>query len=219
MWNRIRLWLNKNDFKILTFVIIVIGIYFLIKGMNNFFKNEQQAKNNNYIVQNTSIFDDVQYKEDDLKEIDTSSSEYGIVKKIGEKIINTIYIAKKNNDDEQKQNLLNMCSTKFIDNLIRPRRAITKENILSFVFNVDNVNYYSLEKIYKYGEKNGVVKYIISLRFDDGSSAITDSYMIINIDNNNKTFSYDGTAMNINSIYDEDNQFEAIEDKGSNVFL
>lgn len=42
--------------------------------------------------------------------------------------------------------------------------------------------------------------------------------MIINIDNNNKTFSYDGTAMNINSIYDEDNQFEAIEDKGSNVF-
>ncbi len=95
MWNRIRLWLNKNDFKILTFVIIVIGIYFLIKGMNNFFKNEQQAKNNNYIVQNTSIFDDVQYKEDDLKEIDTSSSEYGIVKKIGEKIINTIYIAKK----------------------------------------------------------------------------------------------------------------------------
>ena len=70
MWNRIRLWLNKNDFKILTFVIIVIGIYFLIKGMNNFFKNEQQAKNNNYIVQNTSIFDDVQYKEDDLKEID-----------------------------------------------------------------------------------------------------------------------------------------------------
>ena len=126
MWNRIRLWLNKNDFKILTFVIIVIGIYFLIKGMNNFFKNEQQAKNNNYIVQNTSIFDDVQYKEDDLKEIDTSSSEYGIVKKIGEKIINTIYIAKKNNDDEQKQNLLNMCSTKFIDNLIRPRRAITK---------------------------------------------------------------------------------------------
>ena len=218
MWNRIRLWLNKNDFKILTFVIIVIGIYFLIKGMNNFFKNEQQAKNNNYIVQNTSIFDDVQYKEDDLKEIDTSSSEYGIVKKIGETIINTIYIAKKNNDDEQKQNLLNMCSTKFIDNLIRPRRAITKENILSFVFNVDNVNYYSLEKIYKYGEKNGVVKYIISLRFDDGSSAITDSYMIINIDNNNKTFSYDGTAMNINSIYDEDNQFEAIEDKGSNVF-
>ena len=218
MWNRIRLWLNKNDFKILTFVIIVIGIYFLIKGMNNFFKNEQQAKNNNYIVQNTSIFDDVQYKEDDLKEIDTSSSEYGIVKKIGEKIIDTIYIAKKNNDDEQKQNLLNMCSTKFIDNLIRPRRAITKENILSFVFNVDNVNYYSLEKIYKYGEKNGVVKYIISLRFDDGSSATTDSYMIINIDNNNKTFSYDGTAMNINSIYDEDNQFEAIEDKGSNVF-
>lgn len=218
MWNRIRLWLNKNDFKILTFAIIVIGIYFLIKGMNNFFKNEQQAKNNNYIVQNTSIFDDVQYKEDDLKEIDTSSSEYGIVKKIGEKIINTIYIAKKNNDDEQEQNLLNMCSTRFIDNLIRPRRAITKENILSFVFNVDNVNYYSLGKIYKYGEKNRVVKYIISLRFDDGSSAITDSYMIINIDNNNKTFSYDGTAMNINSIYDEDDQFEAIEDKGSNVF-
>ena len=42
--------------------------------------------------------------------------------------------------------------------------------------------------------------------------------MIINIDKNNRTFSYDGTAMNTNGIYDEDNQFEAIENKGSNVF-
>lgn len=218
MWNKFRLWFNKNDSKILIVILAIIGIYSLIKGMNNFFKNQQQLKSEKYVTQNTSIFDDVEYKEDDLKEIDSSESDYQTVKKIEEKIINTIYLARKNNDDEQKQNLVNMCSDKFIENLTTARRTITKENILNYVDAVDNVNDYSIIKIYKYGEKNNVSKYVINLRFDDGGPAITDGYMIINIDKNNNTFSYDGTAMNTNGIYDKDENFEEIENKGSNIF-
>lgn len=218
MWNKFRLWFNKNDFKILIGVIAIVGSYILIKGMNSFFKNEQQAKSNNYVVQNTSIFDNVEYKEDDLKEIADTDNDYQIVKKIEEKIINTIYIARKNNDDIQKQNLINMCSDKFIDNLTTARRTITTENILQYVDNVKDVNNYSIRKIYKYGEKNNVAKYVINLILDDGGPAIIDSYMIINIDKNNNTFSYDGMVMNTNKIYDKNEQFESIENKGSNVF-
>ena len=218
MWNRFRLWLNKNDFKILTIVIAIIGIYLLIKGINSFFREQQQAKSDNYEIQNTSIFDDVEYKQDDLKQIDSSDNDYKIVKEIEENIIETIYLARKNDDDEQKQNLINMCSKKFIDNLTTARRAITAENILQYVDNVEDVNDYSIREMYKYGEKNNVAKYVANIKVDDGGPAIIDGYMIINIDKNNRTFSYDGTAMNTNGIYDEDNQFEAIENKGSNVF-
>lgn len=218
MWNRFRLWLNKNDSKILIVILAIIGIYSLIKGMNSFFKNQQQLKSEKYVTQNTSIFDDVEYKEEDLKEIDSFDSDYQTVKKIEEKIIKTIYLARKNNDDVQKQNLINMCSDKFIENLTTARRTITKENILNYVDAVDNVDDYSIIKIYKYGEKNNVSKYVINLRTDDGGPAIIDGYMIINIDKNNNTFSYDGTAMNINGIYDKDENFKEIENKGSNVF-
>ena len=218
MWNRFRLWLNKNDFKILTIVIAIIGIYLLIKGMNSFFRGQQQAKSDNYEVQNTSIFDDVEYKQDDVKQIDSSDNDNKIVKEIEENIIETIYLARKNDDNEQKQNLINMCSKKFIDNLTTARRTITAENILQYVDNVEDVNDYSIREMYKYGEKNNVAKYVIDLKFDDGGPAIIDSYMIINIDKNNRTFSYDGSAMNINGVYDANEQFEAIENKGSNVF-
>lgn len=218
MWNRFRLWLNKNDFKILTIVIAIIGIYLLIKGMNSSFREQQQAKSDNYEVQNTSIFDDVEYKQDDLKQIDSSDNDYKIVKEIEENIIETIYLARKNDDDEQKQNLINMCSKKFIDNLTTARRTITSDNILDYVDKIDDINDYSITKIYKYGEKNNVAKYVANIKVDDGGPAIISGYMIINIDKNNRTFSYDGTAMNTNGIYDEDDQFEAIENKGSNVF-
>ena len=158
MWNRFRLWLNKNDSKILIVVISILGIYLLIKGINSFFKEQQQLKSSNYPIQNTSIFDDVEYTEDDLIEINNSEDDYQTVKKIEEKIINTIYVARRDNDNTQKQNLINMCSKKFIDNLTTARRTITSDNILDYVDNIDDINDYSITKIYKYGEKNNVAR-------------------------------------------------------------
>ena len=218
MWNRFRLWVNKNDIKIITVILIIIGIFILIKGVNSFFKGKQQEKKNNYEIENISIFDYVQYSEEDLTEINNSSDEYKTLKKIAEKIIDTIYKARKDDDYEQKQNLINMCSNRFINNLTTPKRTITTDNILLYVDEVKDVNDYSIKNIYKYGEKDNIAKYIISKRLDAGGAAIIDSYMVINIDKNNKTFSYDGDSMNLNTIYNGDEQFETIENKGSNTF-
>ena len=34
MWNRFRLWANKNEIKIITVIVCILGCYILIKGMN-----------------------------------------------------------------------------------------------------------------------------------------------------------------------------------------
>lgn len=60
-----------------------------------FFRNQQQEKKSNYEVQNKSIFEDITLSEEGLEEIDKSSNEYQVVYTIEDKIINTIYIAKK----------------------------------------------------------------------------------------------------------------------------
>ncbi len=44
MWNRFRLWANKNEIKIITVIVCILGCYILIKGMNAFFRNQQQEK-------------------------------------------------------------------------------------------------------------------------------------------------------------------------------
>ena len=108
MWNRFRLWANKNEIKIITVIVCILGCYILIKGMNAFFRNQQQEKKSNYEVQNKSIFEDITLSEDGLQEIDKSSNEYQVVYTIEDKIINTIYIAKKNNDKDQKQSLIDI---------------------------------------------------------------------------------------------------------------
>ena len=216
MWNRFRLWLNRNDVKIIVWTLIIIGVYLVIKGINNFSKNEMQ--NQAIQSENTSIFDDTQYSEDDMAKLSTSENDYTTAKKITEKIIQVIYKARKNDDNLLKQDLVNMCSDRFIDNLTTPRRAITTENILLYVDEIDDINNYSITNIYKYGERNNIDRYIISLRFDDGKTAIADSYMVIYIDKNNNTFSYDGNFMSLNAIESSDGYFKEIKNNGSNTF-
>ena len=216
MWNRFRLWLNRNDVKIIVWTLIIIGVYLVIKGINNFSKNEMQ--NQAIQSENTSIFDDTQYSEDDMAKLSTSENDYTTAKKITEKIIQVIYKARKNDDNLLKQDLVNMCSDRFIDNLTTPRRAITTENILLYVDEIDDINNYSITDIYKYGERNNIDRYIISMRFDDGKTAIVDSYMVIYIDKNNNTFSYDGNFMSLNAIESSDGYFKEIKNNGSNTF-
>ena len=217
MWNRFRLWANKNEIKIITVIVCILGCYILIKGMNVFFRNQQQEKKNNYEVQNKSIFEDITLSEEGLEEIDKSSNEYQVVYTIEDKIINTIYIAKKNNDKDQKQSLIDMCSEQFLDTLGYGKKYITTDNILSYIDDLNNINNYSIIKIYKIGEKNNVVKYAINLKLPDVEGTIVYNYMIINIDENNRTFSYDGN-IEVLSEYAFDDQYDTIENKGSNVF-
>ena len=203
MWNKFKIWLNRNDFKIITILLIIIGIYLLIKGSNNYFKNQVKSSDlyeYNESNQNISIFDNIEYNDDDLNKIEKSDDEYKLVSKIAERFINTIYRANKNNDESAKKDLVNMCSARWINSLTNERRVIGTDNILIFLMQVDNVSDYSIENIYKYGEKNNIGKYIVNLKFDDGKTAIITSYMIINIDTETGTFAYDGSYIDLDYL-------------------
>ena len=65
MWNKFRLWFNRNDTKILTIAVIIIGIMILIKSTNQMFKSAMEERNAeisaNENTQNTSVFDGTEY--------------------------------------------------------------------------------------------------------------------------------------------------------------
>lgn len=216
MWNRFRLWLSRNEAKIITIALCIIGFLVLIKSANNIMR-ERFLENVSKESENTdSIFEGVEYSEEDLNGLDKLSDEYKSANTVTKKIIRAIYNAGPDEAVSARENFIKMCSKKFIQNLTNPRREVTTDNIMTFVFKVKDESFYSISNIYKYGEKDGIVKYIVDLRYDDKNTSIINSYLVINIDKNNNTFSYDGNFTNLSYIYGEEASFEAIENNGVN---
>lgn len=216
MWNRFRLWLSRNEAKIITIALCIIGFLVLIKSANNIMR-ERFLENVSKESENTdSIFEGVEYSEEDLNGLDKLSDEYKSANTVTKKIIRAIYNAGPDEAVSAREDFIKMCSKKFIQNLTNPRREVTTDNIMTFVFKVKDESFYSISNIYKYGEKDGIVKYIVDLRYDDKNTSIINSYLVINIDKNNNTFSYDGNFTNLSYIYGEEASFEAIENNGVN---
>lgn len=216
MWNKFRIWLNRNDFKIFVWVICIIGIYILLSGSTGFFSKISSSNTNDDDIENTTLLEDDKYNEENAIKLDSSQEEYKAVKLLEEKIINTIYNANKTDDTTIKQDLVNICSEQFKENLKTPKRTITTDNILIFVSKISDTKYYSVQDIYKYGEENNVAKYIVILRFDNKKTVIEDSCMVINIDKNNNTFSFDGQYMSMENVYESATDFDSIEKNESN---
>ncbi len=221
MWNRFKIWLNRNDFKIVTYIIIAIGIYVMLRGLNVFFKNRSEEEKRqiaeNINNENISIVQKKNYEENELIAIDSTSEEFNSIETVVKKIFNTSYQANKNNDENSKMDIINMCSNKFIENLTTPKREITTENILNYFFKVEKISDYSVEKVYKFNERNNIKKYGIVLKLDDGGPAIINSYFMINMDYNNKTFDCDGEYYTLSAI-DGEIYVDLIENKGCNTF-
>ena len=216
MWNRFRLWLSRNEAKIITIALCIIGFLVLIKSANNIMR-ERFLENVSKESENTdSIFEGVEYSEENLNGLDKLSDEYKSANTVTKKIIRAIYNAGPDEAVSAREDFIKMCSKKFIQNLTNPRREITTDNIMKFVFKVKDESFYSISNIYKYGEKDWIVKYIVDLRYDDKNTSIINSYLVINIDKNNNTFSYDGNFTNLSYIYGEEASFEAIENNGVN---
>lgn len=216
MWNRFRLWLSRNEAKIITIALCIIGFLVLIKSANNIMR-ERFLENVSKESENTdSIFEGVEYSEENLNGLDKLSDEYKSANTVTKKIIRAIYNAGPDEAVSAREDFIKMCSKKFIQNLTNPRREVTTDNIMTFVFKVKDESFYSISNIYKYGEKDGIVKYIVDLRYDDKNTSIINSYLVINIDKNNNTFSYDGNFTNLSYIYGEEASFEAIENNGVN---
>ena len=214
MWNKIRIWFNRNDFKILAWILAIICGYCVIKGANNYFRNveHQQGEENLNTEQNISVASNTQYSDEDFSQIEEQTEDFSTAKNVVDKIINKIYWANEKDDVALKQDVLNMCSKTFIEKLTTDRRIMSADNILKYVTNVSGINNYSVQEIRQYGEEDNVKKYIVSIR-NESDVISTDYYMIVNIDYNNNTFSYDGTIMDLNYI---NNSFDRIENNGSN---
>ena len=221
MWNRFKIWLNRNDFKIVTYIIVAIGIYVMLRGLNVLFKNRSEEEKRqiaeNINNENISVAQKKSYEENELISIDSTSEEFDNIETVVKKVFNTSYQANKNNDENSKMDIINMCSNKFIENLTTPRREITTENILNYFLKVENISNYSIGKMYQFNEKNNIKKYGLVLDFDDGGPAITSSYFMINMDYNNKTFNCDGNYFSLSAI-DGEIYEELIENKGCNTF-
>lgn len=221
MWNRFKIWLNRNDFKIVTYIIVAVGIYIMLRGLDVFFENKREDEikqiEENIINENTSDNEKKIYQESELLSIDSTFNEYKDIENVVKKIFNTSYQANKNDDKSLKQDIINMCSDEFIENLTTPKREITTDNILDYFLSVEKISNYSVEKIYKFNEKNNIRKYGIDLKFDDGGPAVINSYLMINMDYNNKTFSCDGSYYTLAAV-DGDIYMDFIENKGCNTF-
>ena len=221
MWNRFKIWLNRNDFKIVTYIIVAIGVYVMLRGLNVFFQNkgEEEKKQiaENINNENISIAEKKRYEENELISIDNTSEEFKSIETVVKKIFNASYEANKNNDESSKMDIINMCSNKFIENLTTPKREITTDNILDFFLKVEKISDYSVEKIYQFNEKNNIKKYGIVLKLDDGGPAVINSYFMINMDYNNKTFDCDGNCYTLSAV-DGEIYVDSIENKGCNTF-
>ena len=72
-------------------------------------------------------------------------------------------------------------------------------------------------EIFKFSEDNNVKRYIAKIIYDNHQPVVDVRYMIINMDYNNRTFSYDGDILSLNYI-DYDKKISEIENKESNTF-
>lgn len=235
--NRFKLWFNRNNLKIGLIIILILLAYFMIKNLNNYYKNEKEqeqqsrsingesSQNGNSKVNNEGNESIVTNEgtnqiggKSNLSQVDHSTEQYKNIIGVVQKIITYVYQASTNDNNlSLKTDLYNMFTEDGLRYLSHGEQTIQIENILDFIFTVKNIDDYSVGNVYRYSEKNNVVRYAIILRYEKPEEKILDSYMIINMDYNNHTFSYDATLMGLDNM-DSFKEVTYIENKGSNTF-
>lgn len=218
MWNSFKIWLNRNDYRIFKMILIIIAGFLIIKGANGFFKNEL-LKQKKVISEeiNSKKNNFTEYSADDFEKVDITNDEYNKVNKIVKRFLTAVYNANQNNDSSTKQVLLDMCAYKLKNNLSNPEKNLTEENVLEYLINVNSIDNYTVNTILKMDEKNDVAKYIVNLNYNDSANYSVNNYIVINIDKNNNTFSYEGNYINLGYIYQNCiGNFVKIEDNGNN---
>lgn len=237
--NRFKLWFNKNGFKVISIIVIVLAIYYSIKGFNNFFRDmkedrESEIKTANTDNQNNISTDlltnqgDIDNNEetsennttnlDNLPKIEHLTEEYNEVIQVAQKILNCIYkVTKDKTDTNLKQELYNMYTQEAITKFSKLGKNVEPANISEFVTPIENLTYYSAGTMYKCAEKDDTTRYALEIKLDNGGDIIINSYMIININHKAKIFSYSGDIMNIEYINQLD-EITEIKNKGTNNF-
>lgn len=217
--NKFKLWLNRNDFKILIIIIIVLMGHILLKGLGSYYyetKTGREEKSENTSSYHNEV--NVSLREEDLEQLDKSSEESQKIIVVIQKIMNSIYQANLSNDNlSLRQDIYNMISDQAIQSFLNDGESISVDSILNYIFYVDDISNYAIGKIYKCNENSNIVKYAIVLRYQKNMRDPVDNYLIINMDYNNNTFSYDGMVSDLNEI-DITGKLNDIKNKGNNIF-
>ena len=219
MINKLKIWFNRNDFKVFVIIIAFIFIYNGFKSFNKFYsdlKNEQSTPEEGSILNNDYDVEDYSENEIEVVNIERNTKEGEKVLKIINKIMNCVYEANTQEDNQQlKQDIYNMFSRKTIQKFKNEGEIVDVDSILNYTINIDDLKNYSIGYIYKVKELNGLARYIIMLKNSEDEINPIYSYVMLDVDNNNNTFEYCGGVNSIKSILEF--EIEEIENRTSNT--
>ena len=226
--NRLRLWFSRNGFKILIICVSIIIVYIFIKSWNQEYKENIESKQplsqtEQNSQENENVFNASDKQEliqnTNLELLENTSVPYEKVSSVVNKMLNTIYEAGLVSDNTQlRQDIYHMFSDELIEKASNIEGYTFDVNsVLNFVFSVDDLERYSIENIYRIQEKGNVGRYLVELRYSDFYQTSLISYLVINMDYNQNTFSYDGNFSSPEEIT-KHKEIDSIENKGSNTF-
>lgn len=217
--NKFRLWLNRNDLKILLVIIFIFMIHILLKGTkNDSIKNDKETvkeNENTYLYRNDVVNDK---QSENYIQLDQSTEEYQKIVFVTQKIVNSFYQVNVNNDNASlREDIYHMFSDAVIQDLLSQGNTINAEHILEYIFYVDDVKNYAIGQIYKGREENNIAKYAVVLRNKGNERNPIDNYLMLHMDYKNNTFSYEGMVSSLSDV-DSSGELCEIRNKGSNCF-
>lgn len=190
--------MNKKHIIILIIISIIIilltgSILFLLKKSNN----------NDSIPEISDVGEDIDYSSTDEK-IVTDKIEYYTVRNCINNYLNALnkessiyYFGNEYNKDAQIENVYSLLSSKFIK-----QQNITQSNLFSIIKTIDEEEIFIPLEM-KVLEKENINQYIVYGEIQTLSNKfISKSFIIVNLDMKNKTYSIEPVIDNYNSIDD-----------------
>lgn len=198
---------------IILIIIIILGILLL---------NKKQEENNNVVINESDPGEEVDFENSQLHDL-TDKNQYYTVRNCINAFIKSLYndnsiyyLGEEKEEELQKEYVYNL-----IDSEYRKNNSITEENVLTKIKTFDEEKLFVPIKM-KVLEKENVYKYVaygVITNLSDYQDA-QEIYIMVNLDNNNNTFSIEPVNKNYNSI-DEinvENENSLIEENDNNSY-
>lgn len=198
---------------IILIIIIILGILLL---------NKKQEEKNNVAIDVSDPGEEVDFENSQLHDL-TDKNQYYTVRNCINAFIKSLYndnsiyyLGEEKEEELQKEYVYNL-----IDSEYRKSNNITEENVLTKIKTFDEEKLFVPIKM-KVLEKENVYKYVaygVITNLSDYQDA-QKIYIMVNLDNNNNTFSIDPVNNNYNSI-DEinvENENSLIEENDNNSY-
>lgn len=228
--NKFRLWISRNGFRVFIICAFLLMIYFFIKYLNDSYRDDLETQKQEVLSeiretqkQEDSVLNRTEQeqivKNSNLGQVVDTSIEYEKVSNVVNKILTYINQANLTTDNAQlKQDIYHMFSDALVEKLSgMPGSTFGADSILNFTFYVDDISQYTVQNVYTLNENRNVKRYLVELSYNNLNQTSLLSYLMINMDYDHNTFSYDGTFSQEEDITGN-KKIEAIENKGSNTF-